>query len=241
MKSHAVNESSSRRMPAFLQPMSDFTLIELLVVISIIAILAAMLLPALNNAREKARSIACLNITKQFGVAIHSYLNDNSEWLFPYREGIGVPNEKFWNQSGDRGYIAPYLQDKTGLEIGRVRQAGSPYTPFRSPFACPNLEALPDDDAFAFAYNQGQNSCNITRYSRYVLPSRTALIFEETDTPNRLAYQVFNYPATFRHFGGSNVTYADGHAAWRHRRDFPTNAYHIFCRGVQSGDFNIIF
>ena len=240
MKSHAVNESSSRRMPAFLQPMSDFTLIELLVVISIIAILAAMLLPALNNAREKARSIACLNITKQFGVAIHSYLNDNNEWLFPYRDYAPV-NEKYWNQSGDRGYIAPYLQDKTGLEIGRGRQAGSPYTPFRSPFACPNLEALPDNDAFAFAYNQGQNSCNITRYSRYVLPSRTALIFEETDTPNRQAYQVFNYPATFRHFGGSNVTYADGHAAWCHRRDFPTNAYHIFCRGVQSGDFNIIF
>lgn len=64
-------------------PLKTFTLIELLVVISIIAILAGMLLPALNAARNKAYAIKCVNQQKQLFYPLITYADDNKEYSVP--------------------------------------------------------------------------------------------------------------------------------------------------------------
>jgi len=107
------------------------------VVIAIIAILAALLLPALSKAKEKAKGINCLNNMKQVGLATKMYLDDNNGKLLPLWRQPGAPGWDPWV------YDAPtfVVQNPNGLFWqDALRLAG--YARARKIFDCPSLHGL---------------------------------------------------------------------------------------------------
>src|SRR4030081_20672 len=93
-----------------MRPQRGFTLIELLVVIAIITVLIAMLLPAVQAAREAARRMQCVNNLKQLGLAIHNY--ESSNGVLPPQQIVTYTGTSitFKSQWGATSRLAPFLE-----------------------------------------------------------------------------------------------------------------------------------